>query len=209
MKEYIFKKGELNSLNNLNQDLKTVFKTYSLIGNMISGVPLLGKGTHHALTQYIFPDLCSETHILVIESDPLFKCIKTDKKNIGGYRVGDNDDLYLFTDTETYHIGYVIKRDSIAAEPYMKSLKLYCHNNTVTTIKLSSEDVEDLVKNSLKHIQSDKYRTRITREVIPGLKKTHDVYLGFSNIDEKTFGFHITTNRATCITYHSYKCLYV
>ena len=209
MQEYIFNKGELNSLNNLNQDIKTIFKTYAIIGNTISGAPILRKGTHHTLTQYVFPAVNTETHIVVIESGDLFQCIKTDKKNIKGYRIEDNGDLYLIGDSVSFPIGYVLNKDSIAAKPFIESVKSLFQEQTVSTVKLTEDDVEDLVKNAMKPIQSNQYRTRITREVIPGLKKTHDVFISFSDIDDKTFGLHIVANRATCVSYHSYKCLYV
>lgn len=211
MKEYIFKKGELNSLNNINQDLKTVFTAYALCNNGVCvGVPILHKGFHHGVTPYTFPEINYETHMVIIESADLFKCIKDNKKDIIGYRIDDRDGLSLITNTVSFPIGSVLSIDKIAAKPFIEMEKnIPDYDETYPPEGLKITNVEDMVKNQIVNISISKYRTRISREVIPGLKKNHTVVVGFTDIDDMTFGLHLIAERACVRTKHIYKCLYI
>ena len=61
------------------------------------------------------------------------------------------------------------------------------------------------------NIHRDKYKTRITKEVIPGLKKSHDVVLDFfdHNKDKSLFYLGIKVRRGYCTSYHIYTCLHM
>lgn len=213
---YIFKKGELNSLNNLNQDLKTIFSSYMLITTEVMfpvayciGENIASRGKHLCHTEYSFPGI-EIGFVVQIISDKLFQCIKNNKKNIIGYEIIDSD-IFLISETEKWEFGIVHKLDSKACKEAIPKLEsiLETISTEPSTIKLTDDDVLDLTKNEMLNISKDKYRTRITREIIPGLKKTHTVTIRFSNIDNSLFLLSIDVERSTCVSHHVYTCVYI
>ena len=211
MEKYIFKKGELNSLNNINQDLKTIFSTYALCeSGLCVGENVLNKGIHWCTTEYKLPGMVS-TDIPVINSTNVYQAVKSNKKDIIGYAIKDNKDIVLITNSSAEHkIGVVMAKTDIAFAPYDKKIcDISSIPQSIKHIELSEDDVEDMVKNDMKNISWSKYRTRITREVIPGLKKSHTVSICFSDINDSIFNLMILTSRATITSTHVYKCIYI
>ena len=211
MQKHTFAKGELKSLNDLNQDLKSIFTVYALCRhNICVGTPILHKGFHFGTTKSVLPGIDYSNTVVVIDSVKLFQAVKNNKKDISGYVINDSI-LNLFSKDSLFEIGRVISVDSYEANRYIKPLE------SIPELKLSELHlkqlsplvVENLVKNEIHNISDDKYRTRISREVIPGLKKSHNVFAGFSDIDDYTFRLYIRANRSCVDTMHVYKCLYI
>lgn len=214
--KYIFKKGELNSLNKLNQDLKTIYKTYVLVGtgtfNCI-GEPVINKGKHICKTSYIFPNIDMNQYLVSVNSTKVFQAIKDNKKSIIGYDVIDGDIYFISEGDNKWQIGslspcYEFVYNKYAPQ-FFESVSLY--TPSIYNVKLSEDDVIKLTQNEYLNISCDKFRTRITREVIPGLKKSNTVSIHFSEIPDSPnlFRLIIDVARASVKSIHMYTCLYI
>jgi len=214
---YEFKKGELNKLNNLNQDLKTIFNNYIILDNgFIYGDSILRKGTHMVHTQFKMFFEYPDSYVIRINSKDLFETIKNNKKIITCIRIIDNI-IYLGGEESLFKIGDMIsfRWSQLSNElmEYMSLINLMVEDNksNSTFTILSTEDTIDLVNNEYKNIRKNKYKTRITKEVIPGLKKSHEVVLDFFDHtkDKSLFYLGIKVRRAYCTSYHIYTCLHM
>ena len=216
---YEFKKGELNKFNNLNQDLKTVFKKYMLFPNgYILGDPILRKGCHIGYTE--FEMFFKHNNPLEFNSQAIFEAIKNNKKNIKFIKI-DNNHIYFGGDDLLIEIGEVDTFHT-SNKAYFESKALYKYkwllrdnniekDNNFKVMKLSDDQVHLLVGNDYININKSKYKTRITKEIIPGLKKSSNVILILFDHDTDKHLFHlaINTNRSSCTTCHIYTCLYM
>ena len=214
--KYEFKKGELNKLNNLNQDLKTIFNNYIILDNgFIYGDSILHKGSHMVHTQFkIFFDY-PDGYVLRINSKDFFETIKNNKKDISFISIDDNK-LYLGREDSLFKIGDLIqfRWSQLSNEliEYMSLVNMMIDNdNPKTFVTLSTDEVIELVDNMFINIRRDKYKTRITKEVMPGLKKSHEVVLDFFDHtkDKSLFYLGIKVRRAYCTSYHIYTCLHM
>lgn len=212
---HIFEKGELNKLNDLNQDLKTIYDSYVLTSSgIIFGESLLHKGSHMVRTDFkLFFD-CPEGYVIRIFAKMLFTTIKDNKKKITLMK-SDRNVLCIGNDDELFMIGAITKDTPITMYKDLRGhditadMNLDPDNNI--SITLSSNLVEALVANEYMNVRQGKYRTRITKEVIPGLKKSHKVEITFfDHSKEKTqFFMSIKVHRNRCVSYHTYNCLFM
>jgi hypothetical protein len=71
---------------------------------------------------------------------------------------------------------------------------------------LSSDDVEALVKNEYLMVGKGWYQTKITKELIPGLKKTHkvEIIFGHNHTSDELYSIYFDVERATINTIHKY-----
>ena len=74
-------------------------------------------------------------------------------------------------------------------------------------IHINEEDVISLVSNTLIVVSHKKYKIRITKELIPGLKKNFMLSCFFEDISDIVFNCTIVCHRLECITFHRYKCI--
>lgn len=213
--KYEFKKGELNKLNNLNQDLKTIFNNYILLDNgFIYGDSILHKGSHMVYTDFKMFFTGFDNYVFRINSKDLFETIKDNKKIISFITVIDNI-LYLGGEDSLFKIGDMIpfKWDCTGLNDYLSLINLLANEkiDSDTYVELTNEAVIDLIGNLYINIKRDKYKTRITKEVIPGLKKSHEVVIEFFDHtkDKTLFYLGIKVKRASCTSYHIYTCLHM
>lgn len=213
---YEFKKGELNKFNDLNQDLKTVFSTFFLYGDgCVLGESVLHKGKHFAYTNFKMFFEYPEDVILKFNSQAIFKAISDNKKNIKAISIVDNSIFLIGDSIDPIIIGDVINVNLIL-ENTSEDIMLFHRilnrdSHGVDVVQLTTDDVHRLVKNEFINITQHKYRTRITREVVPGLKKSHELILDFCKHDTDKTLFHliIKSIRKSCVTYHWYTCLFM
>lgn len=225
VQEYEFKKSEINKLFDLNQDLKHIFTEYYIYPctNIIIGTNTLHKGQHFVLSPFEFYMELPENAVIKLNSKDIFTAINKNKKNIKKIAIYNNDDeskdICLLGDKQLFVIGKVLSIDDPELSTpsflfeYIRSLLknesdgIYLDN----TILLKDTVVEDLVANAYHDVHEDVFTTRITKEVIPGLKKSHKVFLFFTKhcTDNTMFHLGIRVERGTCISYHTYCCLYM
>lgn len=207
---YEFKKGELNKLFNLNQNLKNIFTQYYILNDgMIVGINKLQKGKHFVISEYRLP-FNNNRLIYEIDSKQLFDAVNKNKKKITSLSV-ENNKIYLNTDDTLFIIGEVITNKTIDIDQYVEVLTKLSSDDFEVGIKLSEDNNEALIKNDYINIDEGKYRTRITKEVIPGLKKSHDVSIVLYNhsTDKQLFHMTIKVIRDKDISYHIYTCLFM
>ena len=207
---YTFNKGEVKKLNDFNQEAKNIFAEYTLYneGKRIICVGINGKpgyGSHHIITNNdgkysVLSELIAKKP-LSVDSKVLFKTISTRKST--KILQAKTDDLFELCGsdfTDTVGISHVYKYD-----------KLFEFNDeTKDIMKLSSDSVEDLCNNKfLIYNESSKYRTRITRGLIPGLKKSHEIFIGVTDDpnNKKLYRLTIVNSRNDIMSFHNYTCV--
>lgn len=214
-------KGFLKQLNDLNQDAKTIYDKYYLHPDgVITSEPKFYKykiGSHFCKTDFTLSriDECFNMAIVEFDSDAIYRGIKDFKKYINCIAINDDLSLHLIGENDTdIVIGCIYKTNSIKtfkfSDTYLKAIDVI-KDIIPNTITISDDDVEDLVKNQYKNYGYDKYRTRITREVIPGLKKTHKLRLSFYDNAEngKLFNMRLVSIRTSLTSYHNYTCIFL
>lgn len=206
----------INKLNNLNQEAKNIFKRYFLYpdGKILarSDDYATKKGCHIGQTDYKFPIAEVQDKIIYLTSSQIFRVIKENKKQIKSMNIHDDGNIYLYTNDMKYSIGQVIDNDNkllndvISFDPNEKSI---CDSTSVI-----EETVYNLVKNDwiiisyMSYGMKVEYKTRLTRELLPGLKKTHEVYFNFGECDQDTFYTYLKVVRGkVMVTYHRYRCV--
>jgi len=213
---YEFKKGELNAFNDVNQDLKTVFDIYYLFNDgYVIGDPKLGKGKHFGLTEFkMFFDYPVDS-VLKLESKVIFDTVSKNKKIIKSIDIIDNVVYLIGENNLNVNIGELININSVKNNLLdILSLSKNVLNpdriNAYSHIRLSEDDVSDMYS-AFVNISEDIYRTRLTKEVLPGLKKSHtvDIYLFDHEKDEGLFYLLLKSTRKKCDTYHLYLCLHM
>ena len=215
---YEFKKGELNKFNNLNQDLKTIFDYYYIYNDSqyVFGEAKLHKGKHFVCTSFkMFFE--HPNCALRFCSQQIFEAISKNKSKIKYITIIDSC-IYLGGDIDLIRIGQMIDLKSTDSDMSMYNTINTEHVNDIITEQLSShiihltdEGIKDLVSNEFINVSENRYRTRITKEVIPGLKKSHEVGLWFSKHTKDSSLFYLTiiVERNNCTSYHRYTCLYM
>lgn len=221
-------KGFLKSLNDFNQDVKSIYDKYIIYpdGTVVSDNSCKYKiGEHFCKTNFSMRKIDEFFNSFVIEfdSDSIYRAIKDNKKYIKYIRIDEDVSVHL-TGQSLTELGTPIDLDILVGQCYLmdsykvnKCDKLYSSANICisekvpNTIIISDEDVEQLVKNQYKNYSLDRYSTRITREVIPGLKKSHELSLSFydNDNDDRLFNIRLIARRGTLISYHMYTCIYM
>lgn len=204
--EYKLIKGELNRLNKINQELKHIFNYY-IISN--DGTMMLKNNDQYILSGIHFINLIDfkpfsfmyDFNNYEFSSKDIFDIIKNHKKDINSIFI-DNGELYLKSDKDKYKIGNV---NSDVSYP------LSYIDDSNNMIELSQSDCINLIRNKYVNLSLDKFRVRITKEVIPGLKKSHKIIIFFKEheTDNKLFYLILKVYRDGMITYHKYRCIYI
>ena len=201
----------IKKLNDLNQDVKYLFDIYYIFPNGIIASHKkhykLIKGMHYGKTEYKLFDDCLD--IIKLNSNNIYTAIKEHKKHLKFIEVRD-DEIFLIGE-EDYRIGNIIKTNSINIKDILFDIAGYDQTieNFTSVIELSSDDVESMVKNEYRNIKYKDYRTRITKEIIPGLKKSHSISINmYSDKDDNNlFGLCIKNIRGSMTSFHMYKCI--
>ena len=226
-------KGFLKSFNDFNQDAKTIYDKYFIYPN---GIIISDKsykytiGGHFCKTNFSLSKIDNVFDNLVIEfdSDIIYRTIKDNKKGIKYIRIDDDNTIHLTGETSTefgtaidlditigyWHDYYATEFESPIMDKLSNTFNLAttCINEKLpNTITISDEDVEDLVKNHYKNYNLGKYSTRITREIIPGLKKSHELTISFydNDKDDRLFNIRLIATRSSLTSYHNYTCIFM
>jgi len=220
--KYELKKGEINKLHDLNQELKNIYNEYYLTKDgYIFGDSKLNKGKHFGITEFIwyfdFPviDNNAETLLKLIPQN-IFTAVSKNKKNLQYIKVDEDHKVYLSGENLEEDILIGEFHSGINTIEELNNAKAFINSDMngsymENSMMLTKDSVEKLVGNEFINIAEDKYRTRITKEIAPGLKKSHVMYLFFFDNpdDKKLFHLGVKIERGSCISYHKYTCLYM
>lgn len=207
-------KGFIKSLNDFNQDMKTIFSEYYIYpdGRVISESKnnKYDIGKHFCITDYKFLEEYKD-YIIHFNSDIIYRTIKDNKKDIK-YICVENGIIKFIGDKLDIDIGTVIHMNGIKSltilDPIYNMSTDIGFNVKNVDFEFSTDDVIDMVENKYKNISYESYRCRITREVIPGLKKSHSIAFTFNDMDDDNlFCMNIIAKRATLTSIHSYTCI--
>lgn len=202
-------KKDIKLLNDLNQDLKNLYNVYYIYGDIASNASesiIVGSGSSKIINHgvlVLINTLFGDEPIKFI-SDNLYKVVKDHKKDITHISVKDSD--IFFEGKESYLIGrtnLLLDKNNIDV---FKSINDK-FSSFVPDIEIDETGVIGLVTNECKTIKYKDYKTRITRELMAGLKKKHIIHISFEDVNDEIFNMKLMVDRDTVITIHEYRCL--
>lgn len=206
----------IKRLNDINQDAKLVFGDLYYIdseSNLFTDPkspnrPTIGKHYAHIDSEFkIFTyDIAS------VNSKNIYRCLKHIKKSdIEGLSLDSDGVLRFVLNVPEEKLLITENKKSIRIDTeIMRAVDVNidppCALLPVGFITLDDDVVESLVKNKTYIVRDDKYSCRITKSVIPGLKKSHKVFASLrESTDPSILLLRFIVNRATMVTYHEYK----
>lgn len=209
---YTFNKGEVKKLNDFNQEAKNIFSEYSIwiadnmclaFGHSVNP----GYGLHYieadATGKYSIIPAITNNQTLNVDSKKLFKTISDNKATNIVSAEYNNKKLTLF--------GSGFKECISTSVTYNPIPVIDDKDTIVKSLRLSTEDVEALCANEMITInEGKKYMTRITRGIIPGLKKSHQISVSiFDNGEDSIYNLVIENKRNELTSFHVYKCIHM
>ena len=211
MKIFTQNKKDVTKLYNINQDIKNIFSEYTILpGGFTIGVPILEKGSHCVLNGYDLPNIDEKNLMIepfIYSSKQIFDSIKENKKIIDSIVLIEKSLYFLSSSTsQIFDIGRIMSStDTKILDKYMIEFDITKERKW---LRLSEDDVKDLVGNKIIEINEGKYKTRISRELMPGLKKSNSISITFEESTPEIFKIIIMVQRSYVTSIHIYSALY-
>lgn len=212
----------INLINDMNQDLKAIYKEYTIHhnGRYISSPKqdyVMKTGEHYCVAT--INGLGEHLGGLgaVIDSANVYRVVKENKKALWGV-LCENGDIHLcgahgeLIDGADTSIGkyLIIDIGNIAKYTEYKSTHDTIMNLAATyepMYTLTDDEVLSLTKNRPLWVGEKPNHTRITKELLPGLKKTHMVDYSVKSVSADRFTITFRVTRETVTSYHIYQCV--
>lgn len=199
-------KNTIKRINNLNQDAKIMFDNFYIgpSGFIYPGndkFQKLLKGHHIAIAK---DNPFNDLH-LILNADHIYTTIKDNKKDLKNIYL-DNTEIGFIGENK-YPFGRIISES--------RSMKYINNDGFELDLnkynRLTDKDVQSLVKNGMMELEDGDYRTRITREVIPGAKFTTKIltevyYMFKENEINYIYELHLACVKENITSFHMYKC---
>ena len=197
-------KSFLKRLNDLNQEMKNIFVNYSLFPNGVIMAEKkdkkLYKGDIIITTSYKFLDEF-RNNVIHFNSDNIFQTIKNHKKDITGIK-NENGVLYFVNDDESFiSLAIAVLRDphpqlnKLMSELLSEYSWIHSLNDKIVDIpkhmSIDNDGVNCLIKNGVIPIESNGFRTRITKQLVPSIKKNDEIFYYCIPKDDDTFYVNI------------------
>lgn len=213
MKKAIVSK-DIKIINDVNQVVKKLFHHYVIFPDgMITGhaESKLPYGIHWSTLDKdkcdtIFNLLPVNTDFpIVLDSLTVYTIYKDCKKEMTDIRIDVDGSIYIVGNIE-YKIGFIL---TDAVDELMFNKKVYEQN--MKDLKLEEMAFEAsglLMANEMVTYESGEYKIRVTKSVIPNLKKDSVIHIGFidSNVDG-LFESVITMKKDMVNSFHKYQCI--
>lgn len=206
----------LKRLNDINQDAKTIFGDSFTI--YPTGLIVMDEnpnrfmiGNHYGFCE--INDMGFNPISLSFNSKNFYRMMKTIKKaNISGFEINDYGDVdVVFAGITSAELVVAEKGVPVKIIPRILTAM---HTDTIPDIQYTANDCYDigndnvlrLFGNARYVVDSNGYRCRITKQLIPGLKKSHKVYAKIETTDTDDIGLlTLNVDRGAIKTMHQYK----
>ena len=215
-------KKEIKKIYEFNQDAKNIFTRYfSNSHNIVVGESTLTFGEHFIINGYYFQNGFN----LVQSYNPkdIYDIMKNNKKNIESVSadMSSKQPTAIYFDApdvkERFNIGYLISPSVLNSRIEEKFRKANEYITLLSSsdheyITMGQEGATKLVENGIIDLDAGDYKTRISRQLIPGLKKKDFLYATFLDTDDKKlFKLVLKTERQTskCTSYHIYTAIHI
>lgn len=218
LKNLDFDKKQIKKLNEFNQITKNYFNYYYMFDNGLlicrdhEKFKKAQKGFHFCVST-INP-LCDmdDGKIFALTSDCVYKIIKDRKKDITGLALENDNILFSLTENNMFNIGKIYDYSKLPKDlmdNYNIAMKTMKQCSESERYDILHDDVTTLMTNGIINYEKKGYKLRITRELIPNLKKDSNVSIRFFDIPKDTSLFHvvITVTRDEIVSYHKYTCI--
>lgn len=203
--------------NDLNQIVKKCFNIYFIFRNGLICSPTgeyvkgINKGTHIAFCESLVKEIYAfiESHYRIEEgkfisfiSDQLFTALKEKKKLLESIKIEDNV-ISIFRDKEEFTVGYIANVDEVDLESGQLLAKHIMRNDHISM----NFSIEGLLNNELVTITKDDCKARMTKELIPVLKKDSNIYYNIMNGSKDRFKLLIICESKGVRLLHVYTCV--
>lgn len=205
-------KKQIKLLNDLNQITKKVFARYYIFSDGFL-IPSPGErqikgGFHFCVspdTQRILEIFELTEQVVYINSNDLYKTVKDNKKIITHILV-ESSKIYLTDGAETkFVIGGYHKPTEAVGKNYARARVKYENSDKS---HISAEMVESLCANNIVAFSDDNYKVRLTKELVPNIKKDFPMSIAFiPSDDENVFETLILLKKDEVVNCHLYKCI--
>lgn len=213
-----YDKKQIKKLNDFNQITKNYFQHYYTFNSGLivcrdnEKFKKAQKGFHFCTTT-IFP-ICEIEKLKTIglTSDYVYKIIKDRKKEINGLIIENNEILFSMGENAACKIGNILELTNLPndlKDNYNLAAKTLNQCLMGTKYTLSDDEVTTLMTNGIILYQQDGYKLRLTKELIPNLKKDSTVNIQFFDIEKEESLFHVVINVEweDINSYHKYTCI--
>lgn len=198
-----FVKGQVKQIFDFNQEAKHIFERYMFTPNGF----VVGEhnfiGTHYIEKGFNFQNI---EEIQEFISNEIYELLKTGRKNITEWERSNN---FLYTiNGKVFGYGVPYTDNDYFTMTSKANKFAWSFINSSHILNLNEDDVYDLTKNKIIDIKCGEYSSRISRKVIPGLKKSHKVQIRFYESDlTNVFYMHIKVDRKVLVSHHIYQCI--
>jgi hypothetical protein len=216
----MFNKDNIKMLEIINQNCKYLFDKYIILSSkIIIGFydnKSLNKGIHYAgLMNGCFDDfqlINLDPLYIVFNANHIFQIFKTTKKSdLQTYSVIINQSGITCLSSPKLEtpliIGESITLSSDDECNYLKELEVFDVEGE--SIVISESTIGDLLNNKVRILEYAKYKIRITKELLPNLKKDDTVAINMINLKNNLIKirFTIFKNKTNMMTYHIYTAI--
>lgn len=205
-------KKQIKLLNDLNQIAKKVFARYYLFSDGFL-IPSPGerqiKGGFHFCVSPTTQDILNifelSEQVVYIDSVNLYKAVKDNKKVITHITI-EASKIYLSDGAEQkFLIGGYHKPTEAVGKNYAKARVKYENSDKHP---VGADMVESLCANNLVGFSDDTYKVRITKELVPNIKKDLPMSVAFIPVDEEdVFELLLLLKKDEVVNCHLYKCI--
>lgn len=192
----------IKKINDFNQIVKKIFKTYYIDNeNLImfttdDKYECTNKGAHfcHLDNTSINPFIdVLEGRICCFDSHVIFKTIQEEKKKITGISADDSCIYFVMKDGDIVYdkfIGQHFMKDRLnmtLSKSLSKAINYFNTFENTSFEKVSDDIIQKLINNSLIKYHYNDITFRITKELLPNLKKDSNISLSAINAGEDLF----------------------
>lgn len=214
---YPIDKKIIKCFNDINQDIKKIFKEYYFFHNgIITGLKedlLTKRGTHYVKTNIdnmSFSLLINmlnnniDGYVIKLDSDKVYRVIKDFKSKIEKIVIDDDFIIYFeLSDSTRQEIG----KKSLYPVSILEKINIDLFNKNEFISVGEKNFAELLIKNDFFNINVKGEYIRITKDLFPGLKKTDTLLFNVQDFNDDLFISHILIKRSATYILHQYYCI--
>jgi hypothetical protein len=204
----------IKKVEELNKVMRRMCKVYCLFGDGIAlpyqNSKVIDIGYHFAQSETIQEIVSAMTNsgFLILNGVKISEVFKDYKKSEIEEIVVDNNLIKIKVSTDKKELNFVIGEisDSIIPNIYFK-VKEKIKQFKQKSIKMSDEATQTLLDGEILIHQYEDFRIKMSKELLPTLKNSSDIWFLFSEINEEIFEAVLMDEDNSISSFHLYSCI--